>query len=237
MTVNLPALGDDSRRHRVAQVLRDAITEGRYQPGDRLVELELAAQLGTSRSPVREALRQLENEGLVMSFPYRGTEVLGVAQDEVEHVLVPVRLTIERFAFARALPLLTGEDLAELDLLVRAMRRAAADGDDAALADADVRFHERVIERSGQLHCLQLWRTIEPRVRAYFRRDASSHRSRAAVAQQHARLLRALRSGDEARVLEELEGHIRTYLDAGARRSAARRTGGGRRSGARRSRG
>lgn len=217
MTAGLPALGDDSRRHRVAQALRDAITEGRYQPGDRLVELDLAAQLGTSRSPVREALRQLENEGLVMSFPYRGTEVLGVAQDEVEHVLVPVRLTVERFAFARALPQLTDDDLAELERLVQTMRDAAARRADAELAEADVRFHELVIERSGQLHCLQVWRTIEPRVRAYFRRDAPSHRSRLAVARQHERLLRALRSGDEARVLDELESHIRTHLDAGAR--------------------
>jgi DNA-binding GntR family transcriptional regulator len=217
VTANLRALGDDSRRHRVAQVLREAITEGRYQPGDRLVELDLAAQLGTSRSPVREALRQLENEGLVMSFPYRGTEVLGVAQDEVEHVLVPVRLTVERYAFARALPLLTDDDLAELRRLVATMRRAAADRADAELAEADVRFHELVIQRSGQLHCLQLWRTIEPRVRAYFRRDAPSHRSRTAIARQHERLLTALRSRDEARVMRELDSHIRTHLGARAR--------------------
>lgn len=73
-------------------------------PGDKLVELDLSAQLGTSRAPVREALRQLEQEGLVVSYPYRGTEVLSVSQEEIEQVLVPIQLTIERFAFTQALP-------------------------------------------------------------------------------------------------------------------------------------
>lgn len=78
-----------SRREHVVQILRNEITGGRLTPGDRLVELDLAKQLGTSRAPVREALRQLEQEGLVISHPYRGSEVLGVSQDEVEQVLSP----------------------------------------------------------------------------------------------------------------------------------------------------
>lgn len=211
----LPRLGDASRRHLVAQALRDAITNGRLKPGERLVELDLAAQLGTSRSPVREALRQLENEGLVVSFPYRGSEVLGVSQDEVEQVLVPVRLTVERFAFARALETLGERDFDELERLVEGMRDAARRGDHERLAELDVRFHELVIERSGQLHCLQLWRTIEPRVRAYFRRDASARTDADEVPRQHERLLAGLRSGDEASVAAELETHIRTHLDGG----------------------
>lgn len=213
--VQLPQIGDASRRHRVAQVLRDAITSGRLRPGDKLVELELAAQLGTSRSPIREALRQLENEGLVISFPYRGTEVMAVSQDEIEHVLVPLRLTIESFAFSRALDVLRTPDFDELQRLVTAMRTAASSGAESELAELDVRFHELVIERSGQLHCLQVWRTIEPRVRAYFRRDASARNGAALdVPRQHELLLAALRSGDEARVQAELEAHIRTHLDA-----------------------
>ena len=85
----LPMLKQDSRRHRVAEALRASIVSGRLRPGDRLREVELATQLGTSRAPVREALRQLEQEGLVLSSPYRGTEVIGVSQEEVEEVLVP----------------------------------------------------------------------------------------------------------------------------------------------------
>jgi DNA-binding GntR family transcriptional regulator len=205
-------LGSPSRRERVLETLRAAIVSGRLDPGDRLVETEIAEAFGTSRAPVREALRQLEQEGLVASRPYRRTEVLGVTQDEVEQVLVPIRLTIERFTFAKALPKLTAEDLAALADVVSAMKQAAEAGDVDALAEADVRFHEYVIERSDQPHCLQIWRAIEPRVRAHFRRDATRHRHAGDIADEHERLLAALRTGDERAVTETLEQHILNYL-------------------------
>ena len=91
------------RGQQVVEILRSAIIAGRYEPGERLIEATLSSELGTSRGPVREALRQLENEGLVMSFPYRGAVVLGVSDEEVQEVLIPIRLTLERYSFvARA---------------------------------------------------------------------------------------------------------------------------------------
>jgi len=192
--------------------LRDAIVTGRLRPGDRLTETELAHQLGTSRAPVREALRQLEYEGLVANSPYRTTEVLGISQEEIERVLVPVRLTLELFAFRKALPRLDDDDLAALERLVRLMRHTAAEGDANALAEADVRFHELIIARAGQTHCLQLWRMIEPRVRAHFRRDAPKHPDRDEVPNQHEWLLAVLSRGDETEVLAELERHINAFL-------------------------
>lgn len=202
----------DSRRHRVVAALRAAITAGRLRPGDRLTETDISARMGISRAPVREALRQLEQEGLVISYPYRGTEVLGVSQEEVEEVLVPIRLTLERFAFRRALPLLTAADFDQLEALVAEMRRAAVADDPDRLADADVRFHELVISRSGQRHCEQIWRTIEPRVRAHFRRDAPAHITLDEVVEEHAELLQSLRTRDESGVLPVLEAHIQNYL-------------------------
>ena len=88
-----PAAGR-SRRDQVVEVLRNAIISGAYEPGERLVEATLSQELGTSRGPVREALRQLEHEGLVTSFPYRGAVVLGVSDEEVQEVLIPIRLTL-----------------------------------------------------------------------------------------------------------------------------------------------
>lgn len=209
-----------SRRHQVVATLRRAIVAGDLQPGHRLVETELADQLGTSRAPVREALRQLEQEGLVVSRPYRATEVLGITQEEIEEVLVPLRVTLERFAFRKARPSLMPEDFAELERLVAAMAQAGDGGDLDALADADVRFHELVVTRAGQPHAEQLWRTIEPRVRAHFRRDAPAHRDPAAVADQHQRLLDALRAGDDEQLGDEVERHIRVYLPDPAATSA-----------------
>lgn len=201
-----------SRRAKVAQTLRQAIVTGRLQPGDRLLEVELAERLGTSRAPVREALRQLEQEGLVVTQPYKATEVVGVTQEEIEEVLVPLRVTLERFAFRKAIDRLTPADLAQLERLVATMRYSGQAGDADALANADIRFHELVVERAGQPHSLQLWRTIEPRVRAHFRRDAPAHVDPLAVAGQHQALLDAIRAGDEEALMEAVERHIRQFL-------------------------
>jgi DNA-binding GntR family transcriptional regulator len=212
----LDRISPASRREQVARSLRRAIVGGRYRPGDRLIEVELAEQLGTSRAPVREALRQLEQEGLVLTQPYKATEVVGVTQAEIEEVLVPTRVTLERFAFREALRRLTAADVTQLERLVATMRYAGQSGDADALADADVRFHELVVERAGQPHSLQLWRTIEPRVRAHFRRDAPAHRDPLAVADQHQELLDALKAGDEAALMDAVERHIRQFLTAPA---------------------
>ncbi|MBT9607460.1 MULTISPECIES: GntR family transcriptional regulator [unclassified Microbacterium] len=209
---SLPPVPAASRREKVAEILREAITAGDLEPGQKLTELDLAAQLGTSRAPIREALRQLEQEGLVVSFPYRGTEVLGVSQEEIENVLVPIRVALERFAFEKAMQRLTDDDLANLNLLVDSMEEAASVGDLARLADDDIRFHEAIVVLSGQQHCLQIWRTIQPRVRAYFRRDASYYSDSRFVAQQHRELIDALRSGDSALGQESITDHIRTHF-------------------------
>ncbi|MGR6742877.1 GntR family transcriptional regulator [Microbacterium sp. F1-18] len=211
-TPSLPPIPTASRREQVAEVLREAITSGDLEPGHRLTELELASQLGTSRAPIREALRQLEQEGLVVSYPYRGTEVLGVSQEEIENVLVPVRLALERFAFAKAMEVCTDEDAAALAAIVASMDDAAGAGDLGRLADEDARFHEAIVVLSGQQHCLQIWRTIQPRVRAYFRRDASYYADPHAVGAQHRVLLDALIAGDQDAGRRAISEHIRTHF-------------------------
>ncbi|MET8571739.1 GntR family transcriptional regulator [Streptomyces sp. NPDC004783] len=210
----LPSASLASRRETVADVLREAITSGQLQAGQKLTESGVAEQLGTSRAPVREALRQLEQEGLVISYPYRGTEVLGVSQEEIENVLVPVRVSLERFAFRKAMPRLTDADYAHLESLVRNMEAAAAASDAALLADEDIRFHEAVVTLSGQQHCLQIWRSIQPRVRAYFRRDANHYADATVVASQHQELVDALRGGDVQALDRAVAAHINTHFRA-----------------------
>src|SRR4051812_36785971 len=111
---SLPELAPASLRRRATEVLRAAIVDGAMEPGDRLKEVEISEQLGVSRSTVREALRQLEHEGLVVQSPYRATEVLGVSQQEITEVLVPIRLTIESSAFRQAMTRLEPADLKQL---------------------------------------------------------------------------------------------------------------------------
>jgi DNA-binding GntR family transcriptional regulator len=220
-------LSSGSRGDHVARALRSAIADGSLAPGQRLLETNLANELGTSNGPVREALRQLEAEGLVVSSPYRGAVVAEVSQEEIEQVLVPIRVLIERFAFQVAMPLLDEQDLAELRRLVALMRSAADTNDPDQLAEADLQFHDLVIRRSGQNHCLQLWRVIQPRVRAYFRRDAPAHQDHYEVADQHQHLLDALTASDPDALVTAVEQHVHRHLgkDASQRRTRqARKT-------------
>ena len=195
------------RGQQVVEILRSAIITGSYEPGVRLIEATLSTELGTSRGPVREALRQLENEGLVMSFPYRGAVVLGVSDDEVQEVLIPIRLTLERFSFLRALELMTEEDFAELGKQIWLMEQAALADDLARIVEADLRFHEIVIGASGQTHTVQIWRTIWPRIRAYFYRYGRGQ-DLGRMVSEHRELLAALQSRDPERMLTVLEQHI-----------------------------
>jgi DNA-binding GntR family transcriptional regulator len=195
------------RGQQVVEILRSAIITGSYEPGERLIEATISTELGTSRGPVREALRQLENEGLVMSFPYRGAIVLGVSDDEVQEVLIPIRLTLERYSFLRALERMTEDDFAELAKQIWLMEDAARADDLARIVEADLRFHEIVIGASGQTHTVQIWRTIWPRIRAYFYRYGRG-KDLGRMVDEHRELLAALQSRDPDQMVRVLEQHI-----------------------------
>ncbi len=211
------------RGQQIVEILRNAIITGTYEPGERLIEASLSTELGTSRGPVREALRHLENEGLVMSFPYRGAVVLGVSDEEVQEVLIPIRLTLERYSFSHALDRLTAEDVAELGKQVWLMEQAAAVGDLAQNVEADLRFHEIVISASGQTHTVQIWRTIWPRIRAYFFRYGRGQ-DLGRMVDEHRDLLAAVQAHDRDLMLEQLERHIAVPVPVPTPETAPART-------------
>ena len=212
------------RGQQVVEILRGAIISGRYEPGERLIEATLSSELGTSRGPVREALRQLENEGLVMSFPYRGAVVLGVSDEEVQEVLIPIRLTLERYSFLHALDRMTDGDFAELGKQIWLMDQAAQADDLLKLVEADLRFHDIVISLSGQTHTVQIWRSIWPRIRAYFFRYGRG-KSLGTMVDEHRELLAALQSRDQALVLRVLEQHIAVPSPSPPKRRPSARAG------------
>ncbi len=189
-------------------MLRDEIVSGRRADGERLIEDRIARELKTSRGPVREALRQLEHEGFVVSYPYRGAVVLGVSDEEVHEVLVPVRLVLEKVSFPKAAALMSDEDFAELAKEVWQMSEAARTNDLARSVEADMRFHERMLERAQQPHTAQVWRSIAARIRAYFYRyGRASDLDR--IAAEHAELLTALQTRDPDTITTALEQHIK----------------------------
>lgn len=214
--------GQLPRRQQVLEILRSEIMTGRYEPGERLIEATISEELGTSRGPVREALRQLEHEGLVVSVPYKGAIVVDVSDEEVQDVLVPIRLTLEKFSFRIALEQMTDDDFAELAKQLWLMDEAARKNDLDQIVEADLRFHELVIGWSGRPHTMQVWRSIWPRIRAYFVRYGRA-RPLAVIASEHRELFEAMQSRDTARTLEILEEHIAILYPVPARTSEATR--------------
>jgi DNA-binding GntR family transcriptional regulator len=195
------------RREHVVEALRDAIVAGTLEDGERLIEDKIARELKTSRGPVREALRQLEHEGFVVSYPYRGAVVLGVSDEEVREVLVPVRLVLEKYSFPKAAARMTDDDFAEVAKEVWQMAEAARTSDLERSVEADMRFHEILLDHADQPHTAQVWRSIAPRIRAYFYRygrRADLER----ISHEHGDLLAALQTRDAEIIGHALEAHI-----------------------------
>ncbi|WP_368498143.1 GntR family transcriptional regulator [Herbiconiux sp. A18JL235] len=206
----LKPVSNESLRGRVAASIRESILDGSLPPGAKLTEPELARQLETSRGPIREALRDLEQEGLVRSQAHRSVRVVEITREEVLEVLVPIRLVIEEYAFRRALTHLTASDFETLDSLVAEMEGVAAAGDAEALGDLDVEFHRFVIDRAGQEQCAQIWRSLQPRIRAHFRKEQKTQRLDDVV-DEHVLLLDALKAGDDQLVVERVREHVMTF--------------------------
>ena len=161
---SLPPVERRVLRHDVLLGLRAGILRGEIAPGTRLLEIPLATELGVSRGPVREALRQLEQEGLVEFFPHRGAIVLGVADSEID-TIYGIRALLEERAFAKASRLIDDAELEALAETVERMIEASEAGDVTTVAELDLQFHGRIVELSGFQYLRRLWASIDGLVR------------------------------------------------------------------------
>jgi DNA-binding GntR family transcriptional regulator len=135
-------------RERVLDKLREAILSGRFQPGQRLVERELVEQLGVSRTPIREALRKLELEGLVTTVPYKGPMVTLPTLEDARQ-LYEVRAALEGQAASLLATRAQPEDVACLQQCVRTAEEAVRAGDVRAVLAANNAFHDELAARCG----------------------------------------------------------------------------------------
>lgn len=203
-----PPRAPSSRRAQVVEILRSAIVSGELAPGAHLKQDELCARFALSPTPVREALRELQAEGLVHHTPGRGVIVLDMSRTELLELLVPVRMAIEAYALPLAASNMSEQDWSELESIVEDMGRQAKDGRLEALNDSDVRFHEVAIAASGSPHALQLWHSVLPRIRLQFGRLAPLHGDLSEIQAEHRDLLSVLRSQDPNRIVPALHAHI-----------------------------
>lgn len=199
--------------------IRAAILAGVLSPGARLRQEDLAERFGTSRIPVREALRALEYEGLVASEPRRGFTVTELDADDVEEVY-DLRIVLESHAVRVALPLLTDEDLEELEQLYQAMTNAVAPDEQLAARE---RFYVRLYSVGGRPRLVGLIVRLRQEVARSLRWPTLQHSP-----SHHERFFEAVKIGDADRAVAQLAGHyqrvatlIRRYLrEAEARERA-----------------
>ena len=208
-------------RHEILLGLRSGILSGEIPHGTRLLEIPLSTELGVSRGPVREALRQLEQEGLVEFFPHRGAVVVGVADDEMD-AIYGIRALLEERAFARACRVVDADELDALSDAVEKMIEASEAGDFAAVTEHDMRFHGRVVELSGFQYLRRLWTSIDGVVRLRAARDAerpevadaaSARDLLMAPSVEHRDLVEALRSRRPATAAKAARTHITNALE------------------------
>jgi DNA-binding GntR family transcriptional regulator len=197
-----------SSRKLIATSLREAIVSGGIAAGEQLKQDELAAHFHVSPAPVREALRQLESEGLVQHHPNRGVFVTDVPADEVRGVLLPVRLLLEDYALQRVAASLDEALVQGLEGQIAVMQQGADDRDVAMINEADVRFHELAVEASGAHHTIQLWYSVLPRIRLQLYRLTPRHEDLQYVPEEHRVLLRAMQGGSPEVLTETLRQHI-----------------------------
>ncbi|MCA1644398.1 MAG: GntR family transcriptional regulator [Chloroflexi bacterium] len=188
-------------------VLRAAILGGRLQPWARIVEADIARQMATSRSPIREAVRKLEHEGLVEYVPRRGTFVVGLSWADVADAY-QLRAHLEAYGARLAATRATEEHLARLLEMLERMRAAAAADDLDWLVTADVEFHRSVCEASGSRRLLQAWETLNPARWTLVSGLRATDLSLEQIAERHWPILAALQSRKPDTAETIIRGHI-----------------------------
>lgn len=182
-------------RTEVYRTLKQWIVDLTLQPDETIRDLDLAERLGVSRTPVREALRQLEDEGLVVTSFHKWTKVAPAEPAEAMQ-LYPVVAALEGMAVRLAMASLSPEDFAELERGNRALEEAIQQGDSGAATRHDMQFHALLVERSGNGEIARLLATLRPRIQrielAYFGDQPMALQS----VRDHDELLAALRGGD-----------------------------------------
>ena len=190
----------------LANSLRFAIVTGELPAGERLVEARVAGQFGVSRTLVREALAQLNAEGLVCGGS-RGYVVLGMSEDDIAEVY-GLRQNLESLAVSLAVDHATAADDERLASLVEEMRDAATAGDGTAFASLDIEFHSVFYQLARHRRLLNAWNNLSPSVALLLQVSNAADRDLNVPAQAHAALVDAFVTRDLQRLESELSSHL-----------------------------
>lgn len=183
------------------------LVAGRLRQRERINEAELARNLGISRNPIREAVRKLEERGLLIAIPHKGTFVRHFDLDDVNDIFT-FRICIESAAIRAALPRMSDADLAGLAGIVDAMVAAAEAGNERVLVESDIAFHNRICELSGSRHIARAFGDIYAEVRMLITLVEHRFDSLHAAAIDHWPVVEAMKTRDPDKSVTAMVIHI-----------------------------
>ena len=192
----------------VFNTLRQAILRGELKPGERLMEVQLANKLGVSRTPIREAIRKLELEGLVLMIPRKGAEVADITEKSLMDVL-EVRKALEELAVQLCCDKITGKEIEELHRAADDFRRILKTSDDVTeIAEADVRFHDIIYLASGNQKLIQILNNLREQMYRYRVECIKRKESHPILIAEHEEIIRRIENKEKKEAADIVCRHI-----------------------------
>ena len=191
----------------VFNTLRRAILKGELKPGERLMEIALADKLGVSRTPIREAIRKLELEGLVVMAPRKGAKVASITERDLNDVL-EVRKGMEVLAISLACERITKEEMEHLEEIEAHFQTLIESDNLTELAEVDVEFHDTIYQATNNKRLVQLLNNLREQMYRYRMESLKDIAVRRTLAEEHKSICEALRARDEKKALDYVQLHI-----------------------------
>ena len=191
----------------VFNTLREAILKGELKPGERLMELQLASKLGVSRTPIREAIRMLEQEGLAVTVPRRGAEVARMTEKDMEDVL-QIRAALDELAVQLATEQITDEQFDVLEQARQNFENSLKSDDVKEIAQADVAFHDAIYNATGNAKLVSMLNNLREQMYRYrmeYLKEPGTHKL---LLKEHEAIYSALKKHDKAEAGSAIRIHI-----------------------------
>ncbi len=200
-------------RDEVFLTLRDLILKGDLKPGDRLMEIHLADKLGVSRTPVREAIRLLEREGLAVTIPRRGAHVARMTEKDLSDVL-EVREVLDELAVEKACRNITDEIIDRLMLSMEEFKKAVAADDPKTIVEADEGFHHIIYEAADNPRLMSIVDNLKEQMYRFRFEYVKKEKNYDKLIEEHTALIDGLKKGDVSFVKDAMHTHLENQVDA-----------------------
>ena len=197
----------------VFNTLREAILKGELKPGERLMELQLAAKLGVSRTPIREAIRMLEQEGLAVTIPRKGAEVAEITEKNLRDVL-EVRCALEELAVQLACDRMDEEGVRELRAAAETFESILNSDDITQIAQADVAFHDIIYAATDNRRLIQLLNNLREQMYRYRVEYLKDENNYPTLMKEHKDIVEGLVRKNKTQVTETMHQHVKNQAVA-----------------------